>query len=447
MNRDSSNRSISITIVFNNARVCSGHCAFCTAANEVNYGQPNASSINDIKHINSTLNNLIKWDYDKLEKAIVSYPGFEDSKLVNFSVWGADPLTSFDQFCELYEFCHDIGKRHGKKVSFGGSTNGLAFMVPEWRDWFASKNDIHFQLSHDGIGNWIRTDIDTLKLSEPLMETGMINWISCVMNFYSCSPFKNIEYFKEHIPEKHYKSIQTRLYTVRDAYYDANALNKDGWFMGKQYDSLKGTPIGDMNIHNDEALAEKYGIFDMAHAADIYFDEIEQIYQRIDSPEYDPYRSVLIQRVAYNAKKERTPGDPFSYSRPWCAQYHLGQRDNSNCIDTLGKFTPCHLYDSDMPIPNPKLEKPARCNDCPYKDSWECNVCGSFFLNPSYCQWSYRFNQQMERLQKRPWIMDWVREYNRDRNLRDKRIHSNGNNGNTRRADKCCSAKNCSSDI
>lgn len=409
-------KQCNITVVFNNANVCSGHCAFCTAANELNYGQPNASSINDIKHINEALNNMIKWDYDALEQAIVNYPGFEDSNRIGFSVWGGDPLTSFDQYVELYEFCTDICKRHNKTASFGGSTNGLAFMVPEWRDWFVNhSNNIRMQLSHDGVGNWMRTNVDTIKLAEPLMETGMINWISCVMNFYNPSPFQNIEFFEEHIPNQIYKNIQARLYTVRDAYYDAAALNTDGWFMNKQYDQLKNTKIGDMVIRNDQELSNKYGIFNMAHAADIYFDEVEQIYKDIDNSRYDPYRNVLIQRLAYNRRKA-VNGDILHMNRPWCAQYHTGLRDNSNCIDTLGKYTPCHLYDSDTAIPNPKLEKPARCNDCPYKNNWECNVCGSFYLNPSYCQWSYRFNQQMQRLIKQSrWLNDWIRAYNNNR--------------------------------
>ncbi len=409
-------KQCNITVVFNNAKVCSGHCAFCTAANELNYGQPNASSINDIKHINEALNNMIKWDYDALEQAIVNYPGFEDSNRIGFSVWGGDPLTSFDQYVELYEFCTDICKRHNKQASFGGSTNGLAFMVPEWRDWFVNhSNNIHMQLSHDGVGNWMRTKVDTIKLAEPLMETSMINWISCVMNFYNPSPFQNIEFFEEYIPQKYYKNIQARLYTVRDAYYDATALNTDGWFMNKQYDQLKNTKIGDMVIRNDQELSDKYGIFNMAHAADIYFDEIEQIYKDIDNSRYDPYRNVLIQRLAYNRRKA-VNGDILHMNRPWCAQYHTGLRDNSNCIDTLGKYTPCHLYDSDIAIPNPKLEKPARCNDCPYKNNWECNVCGSFYLNPNYCQWSYRFNQQMQRLIKQSrWLNDWIKAYNNNR--------------------------------
>lgn len=431
---------MTITIVFNNARICSGHCAFCTAANEIQYGQPNAASINDIKHINDSLNNLIKWDYDNLEKAIVGYPGFNEEKNIHFSVWGADPLTSFDQYVELYEFCTDICKRHGKTASFGGSTNGLAFMVPEWRDWFYNhSSNIRMQLSHDGISNWLRTNVDTLKLAEPLMESGMINWISCVMTFYGASPFKNIEFFEEHIPNKLYNKIQTRLYTVRDASYDyIKAVNTNGLFMGKQYEQLKGEPLGDLVIHNDEALANKYDIFDMAHVADIYFDEIEQIYKSIDSPRFNPYRNVLIQRLAYNKRKPRIAGDSKSFQRPWCAQYHLGQRENSNCIDTLGKFTPCHLYDSSMSIPNPTLEKPDRCKQCPYKDCWECNVCGSFFLNPNYCQWSYRFNQQMQRLLKQSkYLNDWVNLYNsrnggrgRLNNIDPKEVHKTNNMGN-----------------
>lgn len=419
-----------ITVVFNNAVRCSGFCGFCTAARIADYNQGfNNNDLASIRNINEQLNNLIKWDYDALEKRIVEYPGWKESTSFNISAWGADPLTSFDQFVELYEFCTDIAKRNNKVVTFSGSTNGMAFSQDDWVEWLLNRNNITMQISHDGCGQWMRTlDHNPLEWENTLklFRHGMLNYISCVLNFWNSSPMSNIKYFENNIPADIYNKIQIRLYTVRDAPYDVSMLNYKGMLNDKTYDQLKGLKLGDMCIRNDETLAKETGVWQLAHQADDYFDEIEQIYKSIDNSRYDPYRSVLIQRVAYNAKQMHgyvREGIP-NYQRPWCAQYHTGQRDNSNCIDTLGKFTPCHLYDSNMNVPNPNYTKPERCNSCKYKDCWECNVCGAMELSPNYCQWNYRFQQQMQRLQHSKWIMDWVKLYNSGkRNLRNKRIH------------------------
>jgi hypothetical protein len=417
-----------ITIVFNNATLCSGYCSFCTAANNVNYAQgfDKNNTIKSLIDKDNRLYQMIKVDYDALEKAIVNYPGWKDSKKFGISVWGADPITSFQNYVDLYEFIEDLAKRYDKEVSFSGSTNGLAFLRDNVTEWFLGKNNIHMQISHDGWGNWMRAlDIDTLTNDNilKLMRHGTINWISCVMNFYNASPLENIKYFKEVLPEDIYKNIQIRLYTVRDSYYDSNFINYNGFLDNKVFPELKGRKLGDLVIHNDQKLADETGIFKLAHQADTYFSEIEFIYRHIDREAYDPYRRTLIQRLAEYNKKMTIEGNPMSYKRPLCAQYHLGLSEYSCCIDTIGKYTDCHLYDSSQNVPNPGMIKPKRCNQCKYKDKWECNVCGAMELNPNYCQWNYRHNELMERLSESKWLMDWVHEYNKDRNINHKKIH------------------------
>lgn len=415
------NLSKQIVIVFNNAIRCGGMCGYCTAANQVNYAQGfNHSSIDkareSIKRINEQCNQYIKWDYDKLEETILSNPIWKNNEEISFSIWGADPLNSFDQYMEAHEYFRDLCKRHNKKfLGTHGSTNGLAFLVPEWVEWLKEHSkEIHFQLSHDGKGQWFKTrELDPFDFpgTIELLDCNVITSISCILNFWNPSPKNNVNYFNTKLGDR-VKKLTIRLYTVRSADYNITTPS-NGYFNGVYYSQLDGVPVGDIDIHNDQKLADKYNVFEMAHAADIYFDEIEDIYKNIDRPEYLPYRRVLIQRLAYNAKKytEIDENGIPNYPRPWCAQYHMGKQEYSNCIDTTGKYTPCHLLDGDMKITNPKMEKPEFCKQCKYKDRWECNVCGTFKLNSKYCQWSYRFNQQMDRLKKSPWLQDYLQAF------------------------------------
>jgi len=427
-----------ITIVFNNAVRCSGMCGYCTVASQENYAQGfNHQSldkaIESIKRINEQCNQLIKWDYDKLEETVINNPIFKNNSRISFSIWGADPLNSFDQYVEAHEYFKDLCKRHNK--IFGGthgSTNGMAFLVPEWVEWLKEHSkEIRFQISHDGLGQWIRTrELDPFDFpgTLELIDCGAITYISCVLNFWNPSPKKNIEYFENKLGNRLDK-LGMRLYTVRSADYNITAKS-NGYFNGVYYPQLDGIPIGDIDIHNDQELADKYNIFEMAHAADIYFDEIEDIYKNIDNPRYKPYRKVLIQRLVYNSKKytQLNENNVPNYNRPSCAKFHMGKQDYSNCIDTTGKYTGCHLLDGDMKVSNPKLEKPDFCNQCKYKDRWECNICGVFKLNTKYCQWSYRFNQQMDRLKKSRWLQDYIKVFGKNWSDDPNVIHNKENN-------------------
>lgn len=371
------------------ADICTGSCGYCTGA----IGLPSLKQgtgldvIRSMEAIDRRLYDMIQFDFDALESCLANHPNVKGQSEVRFSIWGGDPLAGFLSFQELYDFLRYFGDKYNIKVSFGGSTNGLAFLRPSVTNWFLQHQDTRMQLSHDGLGQWIRTkDIDPLCIDgvDELFTEGRLGNINANLTILNASPFQNIEYFNQ------FKFLpnNVRLYTARDEKYYKEIINTDGKFNNETFDSLKGSKFVDIQVRNDVDLAKKHGIFQFGHQADLMFDEFYYIYEHIDS--FPRYKVPLLRRIiALNRDIKK--------NRPKCARYHLGQLDWSNTIDTLGKYTVCHLYDSRMKsINNPSLKHPEKCKGCKYINSAECNACGRTDLSDSDCQLYYRLNQMGE---------------------------------------------------
>lgn len=376
---------MSLSIVFYGADICTGSCGYCTGA----IGLPALSQgtgkdvLKSIEAIDRRLYDLIQFDFDALEETLVERT--KGQSKVNFSIWGGDPLASFMSYQDLYDFLHYFGEKYNIEITLSGSTNGLAFLDKDKTDWILKHNDIRMQLSHDGLGQWIRTkDIDPLKIDgvDELFKAGRLRNINCNLSILNASPLQNVEYFNQF----NWLSNGIRLYTARDEKYYKAIPNPDGKFNNTSYESLKGSSIVDIQVRNDVELAKKYGIFQFGHQADLMFDEFYYMYENLDK--FPKYKNLLLRRIGALIT------DYSKTRRPKCAQYHMGLIDWSNTIDTLGKYTVCHLYDSRMKqIANPELKHPDKCKGCPFINSAECNACGRTDLSDADCQLYYRLNQ------------------------------------------------------
>lgn len=378
-----------IGVVVKGQRDCSGFCGFCHGRNH------NDSMGYNVRDIGGSLSDIDRrtlesseWDFDAMEAAILKYWGNADKW--NISVWGADPLTSFGNFVELYDWAEDFASREGKDLHVSASTNGLAFYRPEVLDYIRGRK-VSVQLSHDGLGQFFRTrDIDPLDIEgvREALRIGKISHIHCVLNYYNTRVLDNIDYFNGRLKGT---GARVHLQTMHTGKYNDPSINTRGLIDGYEDERLKGTPMGDYMIRNSP---------EFPHKLDDFIHEWTVIYKDLGNPRYDRIRGWFLNRLRLT----------FRYKNPPCSLYHHGDSDFSNVIDTTGRFTECHLLDSTEHVPNPQWRRPEACNDCRFNKTLECNMCGMMepFDDDYTCQFNYRWNLLMEEALSSAHIRKWL---------------------------------------
>lgn len=333
-----------LEIVLNGVDACSGSCPFCTESQSTGM----TKGIRDLISLDNHIYQRTQFDFDNLEKTITEHPYWTDLDKTRFVIWGGDPLTSFLSIQELVDFLEYLETKYNHKVMLNCSTNGLAFTRDEVKD-YVIKHNIGVQLSHDGLGQKYRTgDIDPLELDnvKELVERKVINSVYTVLCNYNPNVIKNIEHFKKYdiIP------FTRRIEAIRDSDYQFN-------------------------------LAKE--------SADEFIDSLRQVYLDLWNPDYLPYRTALVRNLSVQLNHKPTQ----------CNLYQAGITDKSNIIDTLGKYSECHLLDSNQHVPNPSHIKPDYCKDCKYQDKFRCNLCGTAPFSKE-CDFNYKYNALLEELLK-----------------------------------------------
>ena len=141
----------SISLIMYGIHKCSGSCLYCSAASTMDYNEDGNK-------------NTFKFDKEKTLKRILEYTKVEDDikngryVVINIDIWGGNPLENFDEFGQVVEFCQDDLKKYFNEVNLHTSGNGLELRDPR-KVGFLIDNDIHYQLSHDGCGQFLRTGI------------------------------------------------------------------------------------------------------------------------------------------------------------------------------------------------------------------------------------------------------------------------------------------------
>lgn len=417
------------SITINNVDKCSGGCLYCIAASNMNYsmGVNYNDIITSVKHIDDMMYKQAQFDFDALEKLLDNDPDIKkvmkDNQPISFDTWGADPVTCFQCLQEVVEFIeHYCYTRHINNYSISTSTNGLPLLRDDVCDYLR-KHHIHVQLSHDGLGQWIRTkDVDPLDFDNvrKLMRDGIITAINATLCFWNYSLFNNIRYFngklKEIFPEVYsdkemaserlsnvYKRLYIKLNHIMDGEYDVKGKHKD-----------YGIPLGDMSLHNDVKLQNEIGYG--AHVLDDYLYEWDVYFEKVRSNKHNtlelmPFNRYLIEQL----KRGRKMSD-WHKDGNMCRKYQMGSISYSEHIDTTGRYCDCNLQDADHPVPNRENKKPKHCDNCKYKDSAECNMCGSVIPRKE-CEYYYRWNQFLDK-------------------TRGTLVKKNGNNNKSRRNDK-----------
>lgn len=379
---------MSISLVMYGIKKCSGACLYCSAASTMDY--------RDKKNGNRK---SFKFDKEKTKKRILEYTNIEqiladgDSAELSIDIWGGNPVENFEEFKETVEFCQKE-LREFQKVKLHTSGNGLELQSDDIVNYLI-ENDIHYQLSHDGYGQWLRTgDIDPLYWDKTkdnivkLTRLGILDWINTTLNGYNFSFFSNMEFWNKWRRENNLMDIDTLTIKLNHLYPGTPSVDKE-WFGNKDIKGdvwgtkpcKKGQIIGDINLYGKDLSIYMHEIRKMGIIC--HTPGIEK------SPEWQPFVSYIMGQVT----RWQTLKSELDFTG-LCRAFQMGLKDKNFAIDTIGEYSQCNLIDSSTPVKNPSGKRPDECETCIYKMQAECFPCGSEVM-PS-CEYHYQWCQVLE---------------------------------------------------
>ena len=188
-------KKMGISLIMYGIKKSSGSCLYCSAASTMNYNEDGNK-------------NTFKFDREKTKKRILEFTKvneyLQQNKPVqlNIDLWGGNPLENFNEFKQVVEFCENDLKEF-KEIVLHTSGNGLELRDDE-KVQFLIDHDIHYQLSHDGCGQFIRTGIiDPIYWEETrdnivkLARLGILDWINTALTARNYSFFENMKYWNK----------------------------------------------------------------------------------------------------------------------------------------------------------------------------------------------------------------------------------------------------------
>ena len=332
----------SYSIVLYGARGCNGLCSYCCA------------------HSNKLSDSKIIIDEKALIDKIKSSPLYKENENHHFDLWNnGDGLMHRKEMQRLV----DILRKEWPTCTLSLSTNGLLLSDDASCD-FLIKNNITFQVSHDGLGQFARTgDIDPLYFENTiaLAKMGLFTTINCTLSGYNSSFIKNVEYFNNWRYKNHLETcnINIKLNHIYDSDY------KDFEYKGKKYNSkLTGKVL-------DDYLTE--------------FTKLAILFRKENGLYWRPYKSYILEQSRRFRKG----------SGGICFDFQSGNKDYTFVIDTKGNYSKCNLIDSSIDVSNSKATRPDYCKDCKYYDYSECKKCGSMNY-PKVCEYQWKWLHTLE---------------------------------------------------
>lgn len=365
---------------------CSGSCLYCSAASTMNYNEDGNK-------------NTFKFDKEKTKKRILEFTEVKESLLngdeaiLKIDIWGGNPLENFNEFKQVVDFCENELKEF-KEVNLHTSGNGLELRDSE-KVQFLIDHNVHYQLSHDGCGQFIRTgNIDPLYWNKTkdnianLVKLGILDWVNCTLNGRNYSFFDNIKYFNKW--REDIGALDANITIKLNHIYPGTPLITKKWLFDDYKTEFKGVippkkgeEIGDLNFHDKvlQNYMHEYRKLGML----FLLPEIE------NSIEYKPYYSYIQEQLnRWNIVKE---GDEkFNFGS--CRQFQTKMSDKNFAIDTIGEYCQCNLIDSSTTVKNPNGLRPKECETCEYTRQAECFPCGSEFMET--CEFNYAWCQVLE---------------------------------------------------
>lgn len=418
---------------------CSHNCKYCSAASTLDYTQGinKKDAINSLEKIDEKTYTEFKADFNKMIETIEHNDRFKHAKEmqekqgiqanVHIDLWGGDPVTCHLATVETVDALEDLFiNKHGMKLIINTSTGGYPLARNEVCD-FIREHNMTCQLSHDGIGQWIRTgDIDPIY-DEPfapniadMFRSGHLNMINDCLNFYNYDVFANKKYWDDYfksikMPKDVFAKMFIKLNRVYDGKYDLGAKNTRGQFGSNFYKELEGKPLGNVAHHNWKNANTGNLELDhlLAHELDNYMNDWLRLALIIKTPNiknelmWKPYYGYIAEQVE-RWRWLKSKSDANGICRKFqLARHNLGDPEyypkkddlgnyQTFVIDTLGGYCECNLIDSEHDVKNPGgWIEPDTCKICKYYTQSECTGCGSEEVNPD-CEYRYRWVQLLE---------------------------------------------------
>ena len=372
-----------ISIVMNGIKKCSGLCLYCSAASTMNY------RAKDNK-------NTFTFYPKKLKEKILEYckPQMDIDKAnnmatdLNIDIWGGNPLENFEPFKQVVNFCETQLKEF-HFINMHTSGNGLELRDRDLVDYLFEHN-IKYQLSHDGVGQWIRTgEIDPLTWDKTkdniaeMAQKGFLDWINCTLSARNPSFFENMEFWNDWRKRIGIFDARPNLTIKLNHIYDGTPPITKKWLGEDKKYIKKGEEVGDLNFHGETLqnyLHEFRKLAIICHTPMIK-----------NNPAFTPYVDYIIGQ-ADRFKYMKNPEEAGS-----CVAFQRGLKKVNFAIDTKGKYCQCNLIDSDSTVKNAKAAQPEYCRDCKYKNLIECNPCGSE-NNPEKCEYKWWWAKTLEEM-------------------------------------------------
>lgn len=369
----------SISLVMYGIHKCSGSCLYCSAASTMNYNEDGNK-------------NTFRFDKEKTKKRILEYTEVEkdlknnDSVILSIDLWGGNPLENFNEFKQVVDFCENELKEF-KEINLHTSGNGLELCDDEKVQYLIDHN-IHYQLSHDGCGQFLRTGIiDPLFWEETkdnivkLTKLGILDWINCTLNARNYSFFENMKFWNKWREDNdliEYTSHDKFTIKLNHIYAGTPPVDKKWLFNDykTEYKCVippkKGEKIGDLNF---------YGKILNSYMHELRMMGLMCMMPNIESnPEWAPYVTYILGQI----NRYKLTSDVFPEGDSPCRLFQMGLKDKNFAIDTIGEYCQCNLIDSSSTVKNPQGIRSPECETCEFKDFSECYVCGSEVM-PSEC--------------------------------------------------------------
>lgn len=233
---------------------------------------------------------------------------------------------------------------------------------------------MHIQISHDGVGQFIRTktfdpfyDEKTKDTIVKLAKDGIFTMINATLNNYNCSPLANFQYFQKWRYENHLEHLP--LYIK-------------------------------LNHNNDSDYTLKYRLRD--YNLSRYIHELETLWmQSYVAPENDiywqPYRSYFFNQMSRSEQFKGLGG---------CGQFASGQKDWTWCMNTKGEYVWCQLCNDPKDVINPKCEQAEACKHCEFRHFDDCTPCPDMRMSEDCGPGHYSYKQEFIRatIRARTWM-------------------------------------------
>lgn len=358
-----------------------GLCAYCSGSNNWNKSNAIASQVKE-------------WaNWEKLEETLDSNPIIKEAiankSRITFNLWGANPDTPIpiaegldsplERSQAIIDFCEEFSKKRGLDHQYFVSTNGFWLTDKKVQDFYTKNPNVHLQLSHDGLGNYVRQgkfdplyDKETGPILADFARKGIFDLVNITMTRQNNSLIANIAF-----------------------------INK--WRIDNGLMHLKNFNVKTNHI-NDSPYCDHWNF--KGQSLNTYIDELERLfistkYNKIGGPYWDPYLTYF--------RNQMIRWDPFVQDCA-CGMYSIyanGQDPNDPIhhksqsynwsINTLGEYIVCQLIDKAEDVPNPHLLRPAMCEKCEYGWMNECHPCPDNVNNPD-CQYKKAYARLMLRM-------------------------------------------------